>query len=120
MATGGKPRSNWNERRIPRLPGGGAGAPLRSLPPKQLRSRSTALPVRHPIPSAHGRSVASARRSHPADLSVRVATLDQASVNLLAQRAQLGGRDLAGGSSTIVISTTAVIIGLLILILLTN
>lgn len=54
----------------------------------------------------------------PAELSARVAGLNQASLNLLAQRAQVDDRILAGGSRSIVISTTAIIIALLILILL--
>ena len=53
-----------------------------------------------------------------ADLSARVSTLDQASVDQLAQRA--GVDDLAGGDQKVVISTTAIIIALLILILLTT
>ena len=54
----------------------------------------------------------------PSELSVRVATLDQASLNLIAQRTGVGDPTLAGGANTIVISTTAIIIALLILILL--
>jgi hypothetical protein len=53
-----------------------------------------------------------------AELSARVATLDEASLNLLAQSSEAGERDLAGGDGKIIISTTAVIIGLLLLILL--
>lgn len=54
-----------------------------------------------------------------ADLSAQVATLDDETVDRFARRHGLDNRVLAGGD-TIVISTTAVIIGLLILILLTD
>lgn len=52
------------------------------------------------------------------ELSARVATLDDASLNQLAQQPAVSGRVLAGGSDTIVISTTVVIIALLLIILL--
>ena len=54
------------------------------------------------------------------ELSARVALLDDATVTRLAERARLGDVVLAGGANTIVISTTAIIIGLLILILLVD
>ena len=57
---------------------------------------------------------------NPADLSARVSTLDQTSVDLLAQRAGVGDPALAGGDQKVVISTTAIIIVLLVLILLTT
>lgn len=56
----------------------------------------------------------------PSDLSARLATLDDASLDGILQGTELGDRILAGGDGTIVISTTAVIIGLLLLILLTK
>ena len=55
-----------------------------------------------------------------ADLSAGVASLDQASLDRIAQQTVVGDRPLAGGANTIVISTTAIIIGLLILILLVD
>jgi len=54
------------------------------------------------------------------DLSAGVAGLDQASLDQIAQQTVVGDRPLAGGANTIVISTTAIIIGLLILILLVD
>ncbi len=56
----------------------------------------------------------------PSELSTRVAALDQASLNRLAEQTKANDRDLAGGSNTIVISTTTIIIALLLIILLTN
>jgi hypothetical protein len=55
-----------------------------------------------------------------ADLSAGVAGLDQASLDRIARQTAVGDRTLAGGANTIVISTTAIIIGLLILILLVD
>jgi hypothetical protein len=52
------------------------------------------------------------------DLSAQVATLDDATLASLAQQAKADQRGLAGGDGTVLISTTAIIIGLLILILL--
>jgi hypothetical protein len=53
------------------------------------------------------------------EVSARVATLDEATLDQLADRSGLHEQVLAGGADRIVISTTAVIIILLILILLT-
>jgi hypothetical protein len=53
-------------------------------------------------------------------LSARVAKLDQATLNLFAERAQVDDSMLAGGRQTIVISVTTVIIILLLLILITD
>jgi len=53
-----------------------------------------------------------------AELAAGVATLDQSSLDRIAQLGVVADRPLAGGDNTIVISTTAIIIGLLILILL--
>ena len=50
----------------------------------------------------------------PENLATRIASLDDASAKKVADQI------LAGGDSTVVISTTAIIIGLLILILLTR
>jgi hypothetical protein len=47
-----------------------------------------------------------------------VATLDDAEVRLIAAQAQAVNDALAGGQSTVTISTTVIIIGLLVLILL--
>lgn len=52
------------------------------------------------------------------ELSAGVATLDQASLDRISRQTAIGDLALAGGADTIVISTTAIIIGLLILILL--
>lgn len=54
------------------------------------------------------------------ELSVRVAALDQATLNQIVARTGVDERALAGGSETIVISTTVIIIALLILILVTR
>lgn len=54
----------------------------------------------------------------PAELSARVAALDQATVNQLAQQVQVNDLALAGGSSTVVIGTTALIIALIVIIIL--
>ena len=53
-------------------------------------------------------------------LSTAVAGLDQASVDRIAREISPRDGQLAGGANTIVISTTAIIIGLLILILLVD
>lgn len=52
------------------------------------------------------------------ELNARAESLDQASLDMIAQRTGVGERTLAGGSETIVISTTVIIIALLIIILL--
>ena len=54
------------------------------------------------------------------DLAARVATLDAAAMHDLAERARADEQNLAGGDSKVIISTTAIIIGLLILILITS
>ena len=76
--------------------------------------------VRTLLTSPQAQRVAARMGIKPAELSARVAGLDRASLGRLADQARVNQRDLAGGSSTIVISTTAVIIGLLILILLVD
>lgn len=76
--------------------------------------------VRTLLASPQAQRIAARMGIKPVELSARVAGLDQASLSLLAERARVSQRDLAGGSNTIVISTTAVIIGLLILILLAS
>lgn len=55
-----------------------------------------------------------------ASLTTQVAALDDATLGSLAAQARADERQLAGGDSKIVISTTAVIIALLILILITD
>jgi hypothetical protein len=55
-----------------------------------------------------------------ADLAAHVAATDDATLARLAQQGGLDEQALAGGADRIVISTTAIIIGLLILILVTN
>jgi hypothetical protein len=74
--------------------------------------------VRNLLSTSQAQTVAGQMGLSAAELSARVARLDDASLNLLAERAGAGDRDLAGGDGTIIISTTAVIIGLLLLILL--
>jgi biopolymer transport protein ExbD len=65
--------------------------------------------------SSKGAHAAAARMGlSPDDLTARIAALDDASAKRAADQV------LAGGDGTIVISTTAVIIGLLLLILLTR
>jgi uncharacterized protein YifN (PemK superfamily) len=54
------------------------------------------------------------------DLGARVATLDATAMHDLAERARADEQNLAGGDSKVIISTTAIIIGLLILILITS
>jgi hypothetical protein len=54
-----------------------------------------------------------------ADLAAVVSTLDEATLQQVADRTRAADRDLAGGDQ-IIVSTTVVIIILLILILLTN
>lgn len=51
------------------------------------------------------------------DLSARVATLDQRSLNQIAAQAGLNDQALAGGATTIVVTSTVIIIALLILII---
>jgi hypothetical protein len=53
-----------------------------------------------------------------ADLAASVSTMDEATLNQLAQQTRAANRDLAGGDGTLVIGTTAIIIILLIVILL--
>ena len=66
-------------------------------------------------------SVAGRMGVRASELSAAVATLDSASVDRIARQATANDRQLAGGANhTIVISTTAIIIGLLILILLVD
>jgi hypothetical protein len=55
-----------------------------------------------------------------ADLSAHVAGLDDAAIDQFAERTGFSDRVLAGGDSRIVISTTAIIIALLVLILVTD
>jgi hypothetical protein len=57
---------------------------------------------------------------NPSDLSARVATLDQATLEEIAARTGIGDPTLAGGSEKVVISTTVIIIALLIIILVTK
>jgi hypothetical protein len=54
-----------------------------------------------------------------ADLSTRVVTLDDATLNQIADRTQAADLGLAGGAEYVVISTTLIIIILLLLILVT-
>ena len=72
------------------------------------------------LATEQAQSVAGRMGVSASELSARVATLDQASLNLLADRTDGSDRNLAGGANTIVISTTTIIIALLLIILLTD
>lgn len=74
--------------------------------------------VRSLLSSDDARQLAGRMGVSSADLSARVAALDGASLDRLAQQAGVNDQILAGGSDKVVISTTAIIIGLLIIILL--
>ncbi len=95
-----------------------------AVTPAQLDAAAAARPagdrqeIRSLLSTDEARTLASRMGVSAADLSARVASLDEATLSLLAERAQAGERDLAGGDNTVVISTTAIIIGLLVLILL--
>ena len=73
--------------------------------------------VRNFLATEQVRNVAGRMGVSVSDLSARVATLDQASIDQIAAQAGAGDKALAGGASTIVISSTVIIIVLLILIL---
>jgi hypothetical protein len=70
--------------------------------------------VRTALTSSSALTVAAGMGLSPDAVAARVASLDDASAKKVADQI------LAGGDSTIVISTTAIIIGLLVLILLTR
>jgi hypothetical protein len=95
-----------------------------AVSPAELDAAAAAQPagnqqaVRNLLSSSQAQTVAGQMGLSAAELSTRVASLDDASLNLLAERAGVPDRDLAGGDGKIIISTTAVIIGLLLLILL--
>jgi CHASE3 domain sensor protein len=74
--------------------------------------------IRQLLATPQAQKVAGQMGVSPSELSARVAALDQATVNQLAQQAQVNDPALAGGSSTVVIGTTALIIALLVIILL--
>ena len=74
--------------------------------------------IRQLLATPQAQKVASQMGVSPSELSARVATLDEATVNQLAQQAQVGDAALAGGSSTVVIGTTALIIALIVIIIL--
>jgi len=73
--------------------------------------------VRQLLMTDQARKVAGRMGISPAELSVRVAALDQATLNRLAEQTGVNDRALAGGSS-VVIGTTVLIIALLVLIIL--
>ena len=73
--------------------------------------------VRALLASEETRRIAGRMGVSASELSTRVASLDQTALDQLAQSAQADDRILAGGAN-VVISTTAIIIGLLVLILL--
>jgi hypothetical protein len=73
--------------------------------------------VRQFLTTGHAQKVAGQLGISPAELSARVADIDDETLARLAQQGGLDAQALAGGADTIVLSTTAVIIILLILIL---
>jgi hypothetical protein len=73
--------------------------------------------VRQLLTTEHAQKVAGQLGISPAELSARVASIDDEALALLAEQGGLDEQALAGGADTIVLSTTAVIIILLILIL---
>jgi len=74
--------------------------------------------IRQLLATPQAQKVAGQMGVTPSELSARVATLDQATVNQLAQQVQASDAALAGGSSTVVIGTTALIIALIVIIIL--
>jgi hypothetical protein len=94
-----------------------------SITTSELEAAATARPagtreaVRDFLAVAQVQRVAARMGIDLTDLSAGVATLDQAALDQFAAQSPAGTRDLAGGAN-VVISTTAIIIGLLILILL--
>lgn len=76
--------------------------------------------VRAFLATDEGQEVADRVGMTAAELSARVATLDEGTVALLAEQTAPGDGDLAGGANTVVISTTTVIIALLLIILLVD
>ena len=107
----------------------GVAAPLAAqgrsaVSPAELDAAAAARPagnrqaVRNLLSTSQVQTVAGQMGLSATELSTRVAGLDDASLNQLAERAGVPDSDLAGGDGKIIISTTAVIIGLLLLILL--
>lgn len=74
--------------------------------------------VRQLMSSEQAQKVAGQLGISAAELAVRTASLDNATLNQMAEQSGLGDPTLAGGADNVVISTTAIIIVLLILILL--
>jgi hypothetical protein len=73
--------------------------------------------VRQLLSTDHAQRVAGQLGISPAELSARVADIDDETLVRIAQQGGLDEQALAGGADTIVLSTTAVIIILLVLIL---
>jgi len=76
--------------------------------------------VRTILSGEQARRIAGQMGISAADLSTRVAALDAATLEQLAQQSGVADPNLAGGADSIVISTTAIIIILLLLILLSS
>jgi len=74
--------------------------------------------IRRVLESKEVREVAAGAGFDLKRAETAVATLDDAEVDLIAAQARAVNDDLAGGQSKITISTTVIIIGLLVLILL--
>jgi CHASE3 domain sensor protein len=74
--------------------------------------------VRNILLTDQAQKVASRMGISPSELSARVATLDSATLNRVAEQAAVKDQALAGGSTTVVIGTTVLIVALLVLIIL--
>ncbi len=75
--------------------------------------------IQHLLATDQGQEVAGRLGVSVSDLSNRVAALDDASLDRIADEAGLSQAAMAGGANTIVITTTTVIIVLLVVLLLT-
>ncbi len=82
------------------------------------RPAASAEAVRKFLATDQAQEAASRLGVSASELSSRVASLDQASLNQIAERTDSRDRILAGGADTIVIGTTTAIIIVLLIILL--
>ena len=74
--------------------------------------------VRNILLTDQAQSVAGRMGISPSELSARVATLDSATLDQIAERAAVSDPALAGGDTTITITATVLIVALLVLIIL--
>jgi Skp family chaperone for outer membrane proteins len=95
-----------------------SGAELDAAVAAQPAPRGEA--VRTLLSSEQAQKVAGQMGVSAEDLAARVAALDGAALDQLAERTGVADQLLAGGANNVVISTTAIIIILLILILLAS